>query len=78
MFNGFFFCLRAHKIMVTPTEWLALMEALDRGFAGNSLVSFYHLSRSLLVKTEALSAVQMRKNRCQSQGPRPPRCRVST
>jgi len=40
--------------MVTPTEWLALMEALSRGFAGNSLVSFYHLSRSLLVKTEAL------------------------
>ncbi|MBN2705539.1 MAG: VWA domain-containing protein [Deltaproteobacteria bacterium] len=54
MFTGFFFCLRAHKIMVTPGEWLALMEALNRGFAGNSLVSFYHLSRSLLVKTEAL------------------------
>ena len=40
--------------MVTPTEWLALMEAMNRGFAGNSLVSFYHLSRSLLVKTETL------------------------
>ncbi len=54
MFTSFFFCLRAHKIMVTPTEWLTLMEALDRGFGGNSLVSFYNLSRSLLVKTEAL------------------------
>jgi len=40
--------------MVTPTEWLALMEALSRGFAGCSLVSFYHLSRALLVKSEAL------------------------
>ncbi|MCK5539833.1 MAG: VWA domain-containing protein [Deltaproteobacteria bacterium] len=54
MFTSFFYCLRAHKIMVTPTEWLALMEALNRGFAGHSLVSFYHLSRALLVKTEAL------------------------
>lgn len=54
MFTGFFYGLRAHKIMATPTEWLALMEALSQGFAGNSLVSFYHLARSLLVKTEAL------------------------
>ena len=53
MFTGFFYCLRAYKIMVTPTEWLALMEALAQGFGGNSLVSFYHLSRSLLVKSEA-------------------------
>jgi uncharacterized protein with von Willebrand factor type A (vWA) domain len=54
MFIGFFYTLRAYKIMVTPTEWLALMNALAQGFGGNSLVTFYHLSRSLLVKSEAL------------------------
>ena len=34
------------------TEWLAMLEALEKGFAGNSLVGFYYLSRSLLVKSE--------------------------
>ncbi|MFZ5590635.1 MAG: vWA domain-containing protein [Bacillota bacterium] len=53
MFTGFFYELRRCGVPVTPTEWLALQEALDRGLAGASLLSFYYLARAVLVKSEA-------------------------
>ena len=34
------------------SEWLTLMEALDKGMAGSSLTQFYYLARMILVKSE--------------------------
>jgi len=54
MFLEFFFALRRKGVAVTPTEWLALMQALDQGLAGADLLRFYHLARSVCVKSETL------------------------
>jgi len=54
MFLDFFYELRARGINVTPTEWLALMEALLKGLAFSDLVRFYHLARAVCVKSETL------------------------
>jgi len=54
MFVDFLYHLRSHGIRVTPTEWLALMEALARGHARASLGVFYHLARAMVVKRETL------------------------
>ncbi|MBW2262094.1 MAG: VWA domain-containing protein [Deltaproteobacteria bacterium] len=53
MFLDLFYALRKHGIDVSIQEWLALMKALSLGLEKQSLTGFYHLSRSLLVKTEA-------------------------
>lgn len=53
MFTNFFYTLRKRKVPVSITEWVALMEALSRGFAFSSLNAFYYLARSILVKSEA-------------------------
>lgn len=53
MFLDFFYLLRARGLKVSMNEWLSLIEALDMGLAESSLMSFYHLCRSVLVKTEA-------------------------
>lgn len=53
MFLNFFYSLKRFKVPVSPTEWLVLMEALDRGFALSSLNVFYYLARALLVKSES-------------------------
>jgi uncharacterized protein with von Willebrand factor type A (vWA) domain len=50
MFFDFFHALRRHKVPVSLTEWMTLMEALNQGFAYTSLHRFYTLARSLLVK----------------------------
>lgn len=39
--------------MVSPTEWMTLMEAVDKGLHNDSLDDFYFLSRSLLIKDVA-------------------------
>ena len=54
MFTGFFYTLRRHKIPVTITEWMTLMDALSKGLAESSLENFYYLARAILVKNEAL------------------------
>lgn len=54
MFTGFFYKLRRHKIPVTITEWMTLMNALSKGLAHSSLEDFYYLARAILVKDEAL------------------------
>ena len=52
MFLDLFYGLRAEGVPVSIHEWHVLMEALDRGMHGSSLLRFYHLSRSCLVKSE--------------------------
>jgi hypothetical protein len=53
MFLSFFYLLRARGLVVSLNEWLALIEALDKGLCKASLLNFYHLCRSILVKSEA-------------------------
>jgi hypothetical protein len=50
MFFEFFSALRRHKVPVSLTEWMLLMQALHQGLARASLQRFYTLARALLVK----------------------------
>ena len=52
MFLQFFYLLRAKGLPVTINEWMTLIEAMDKGLAGSSLTGFYHLCKSILVKSE--------------------------
>src|SRR6266403_907276 len=52
MFTNFFLELRQAKVPVSIKEYLALMEAMDKGVAGYKVDDFYYLSRSALVKDE--------------------------
>src|SRR6476469_1458294 len=52
MFVNFFLELRQAKVPVSIKEYLALMEAMDKGVADYSVDDFYYLSRSVLVKDE--------------------------
>jgi uncharacterized protein len=54
IFLRFFYALRRKGIAVSPTEWLALVEGMVRGLHGSSLIGFYSLARSVLVKDESL------------------------
>ena len=53
MFEEFLYTLRRGGLKVSLTEWMALMEALEKGLHGSSFTGFYHLCRALLVKGEA-------------------------
>lgn len=53
MFLEFFYLLRAKGLEVSINEWMALVEALDKGLAESSLTGFYYLCRSIVIKTEA-------------------------
>ncbi|MDO4544580.1 MAG: VWA containing CoxE family protein, partial [Bacillota bacterium] len=53
MFLEFFYLLRAKGLEVSINEWMTLVEALDKGLAHSSLTGFYHLCRSVLIKTES-------------------------
>jgi uncharacterized protein with von Willebrand factor type A (vWA) domain len=52
MFIDFFLKLREAKLPVSIKEYLALMEAMDKGVADYSVDDFYFLSRAVLVKDE--------------------------
>jgi len=52
MFTDFFYTLKEKKVPVSITEWMALMEALSKGYISN-LNDFYYLARAILVKSEA-------------------------
>jgi uncharacterized protein with von Willebrand factor type A (vWA) domain len=52
MFLDFFYLLRARGLEVSLNEWLSLIEAMDKGLSGASLTDFYHLCRSILIKSE--------------------------
>ena len=53
MFLQFFYLLRARGLEVSINEWMTLVEALDKGLANSSLMGFYQLCRSILIKTES-------------------------
>jgi uncharacterized protein with von Willebrand factor type A (vWA) domain len=53
MFTDFFYTLRNRKVPITITEWMTLMEALDKNYI-NNLDDFYYLARAILVKSESL------------------------
>ena len=52
MFTNFFLELRQAKVPVSIKEYLALMEAMEKGVADYSVDDFYYMSRSVLVKDE--------------------------
>jgi hypothetical protein len=53
IFLDLFAALRRRGVSVSLQEWLALMDVLSRGLERQTLTGFYHLARSLLVKSEA-------------------------
>ena len=52
MFINFFFNLKAHGIPVSLHEWLTLHKALALNLNNCSLTHFYHVAKSILVKSE--------------------------
>lgn len=53
MFLGFFNLLRSYGLKVSMQEWMTLMQALEMDLGNSTLTGFYHLCRSILVKSEA-------------------------
>ncbi|MBT8107435.1 MAG: VWA domain-containing protein [Gammaproteobacteria bacterium] len=53
MLLPFFYMLREGGMKTSITEWLALLEAMKRGLAGQSVDDFYYLARATLVKDES-------------------------
>ena len=53
MLLPFFYMLREGGMKTSITEWLALLEALHKGLAGQSVDDFYYLARATLVKDES-------------------------
>ena len=52
MFIDFFDTCKAKGLNITLSEWLILMDALDKGLCESSLSKFYYIARSILVKSE--------------------------
>jgi len=52
MFTRFFMSLRDAQVPVSLTEYLMLLEAVQKGAASGSVDDFYYLSRAALVKDE--------------------------
>ena len=50
MFEDFLYLLRSSGLKVSLTEWMSLMEALDKGLHGSSFTGFYYLCRCLCTK----------------------------
>ena len=53
MLLSFFYLLREGGMRVSITEWLALLDAMRHGLAGQSVDDFYYLARTTLVKDES-------------------------
>lgn len=53
MFTDYFYYLREHGMDVSLSEWLSLIEALDKGLCRNGITEFYYVSRMILAKSEA-------------------------
>ncbi len=52
MFLDLFYGLRAEGVPVAIQEWQTFLSALEEGLHGTSLLRFYHLGKSCLVKSE--------------------------
>lgn len=73
MFLNLFQALRALRVPVSLSEWLTLLEALDKGLHNDSLADFYFMSRCLLVKDPAhYDAFDLAFNHCFLESPLPP------
>ena len=53
MFEDFLYLLRRSGLKVSLTEWMSLLEGLDKNLHNASFTGFYQLCRCLLVKSEA-------------------------
>lgn len=54
MLLTFLYTLRALKVPIGTQEWLCLLDTLSQDLHDSSLDHFYHVARSVLVKSEAL------------------------
>jgi uncharacterized protein with von Willebrand factor type A (vWA) domain len=52
MFLDLFYGLRDEGVPVSIQEWQTLMTALEKGLHGSKLLSFYHIARATLIKSE--------------------------
>ena len=52
MFTDFIYVLKNHGLNISTTEWLMLMDALDKDLAHSNFTDFYYLCRTILVKSE--------------------------
>src|SRR5207247_2102646 len=52
MFLDLFYGLRSEGVPVSIQEWKTLLRAVEEDLHGSSLLRFYHLGRSVLVKSE--------------------------
>ncbi|MCR5837999.1 MAG: VWA containing CoxE family protein [Lachnospiraceae bacterium] len=52
MFTPFFYILKSNGLDISTTEWLTLMDGLDKGLAHSNFTDFYYLCRTVLVKNE--------------------------
>jgi uncharacterized protein with von Willebrand factor type A (vWA) domain len=53
VFTDLLYLLRARGVPVSPTEWVAFLQGLERGIADGSPRELYHLAKALLVKRES-------------------------
>ena len=52
MFTSFFYTMRSNGLNISTTEWLTLMDALDKDLAHSNFTDFYYLCRTIFVKNE--------------------------
>ena len=50
MFTGFLYILRGYGMQTSLNEWMSLMSALELNLNEASLLDFYHMARTILVK----------------------------
>lgn len=50
MFTSFFYTMRSNGLNISTTEWLTLMDALDKDLAHSNFTDFYYLCRTIFVK----------------------------
>ncbi|MCR4923952.1 MAG: VWA containing CoxE family protein [Lachnospiraceae bacterium] len=52
MFTDYFYFLREKGMDISLSEWLSLVDAVDRGLCNSSITDFYYISRMILLKSE--------------------------
>ena len=52
MFTSFFYTMRSNGLNISTTEWLTLMDALDKDLAHSNFTDFYYLCRNIFVQNE--------------------------
>ncbi|MCR5107961.1 MAG: VWA containing CoxE family protein [Lachnospiraceae bacterium] len=52
MFTDYFYFLKNKGMDISLSEWLSLIDALDKGLCASGITGFYYLSRMILLKSE--------------------------